>query len=73
VTRSCSDEELLVAQLREYVLARIYSPEFARAAQGVVRAITDAVTQAQAEEQRRQHPRITNGLPAIHRRYRRPT
>lgn len=65
------DMETLAAQLREYVIEPLHSPGLVKAMQYAVGACNDAVALIQAEERRRRHPRITDNLPSLHRRYRR--
>lgn len=66
-----SDAETLAAQLREYVIEPLHSPGLVKAMQYAVGACNVAVALIQAEERRRRHPRITDNLPSLHRRYRR--
>lgn len=69
-----SDVETLLTQLHEHAVVPLTSPAFreaARKAATALNALSAVVAQAQAEEARRAHPRITDGLGKLHRRYRR--
>lgn len=66
------DPETLAAQLHEYVLEPLHSPGFTKAVQQAMNACRDFAAQVEAEEHRKRHPRVTDNLHKLHRRYRRP-
>jgi len=65
------DAETLAVQLHKYVIEPLLSPGFAKAVKNAMSACRDFAAQVEAEEHRRRHPRITDNLPSLHRRYRR--